>query len=270
MIFFTEKFLPIFFYFFLYAFGGWCLEVAYAAYAHKKFVNRGFLLGPYCPMYGVGCVLLLWILTPFHDKYILLFILGTTLTSSLEYITGYSLEKIFKTKWWDYSMDSFNLHGRISLFYSLVWGVLSVLLIKFLHPFIESFSQPFISSSLGVTVMIVILIVITIDFITTIKSLINFNNLINQLQEFCKEFKLKLHNSKDSSSISLEDSVDSDSPFDTSDVLFKEFKVKYENYLETLQKKYPRFLTVMPNYNMDKLKAHLNNFKQKLYDNKKK
>lgn len=269
MIFFTEKFLPLFFFFFFYAFMGWCLEISYAAYAHKKFVNRGFLFGPYCPMYGVGCVLLIWILRPFSNNYILLFILSTVLTSTLEYVTGYTLEKIFKTKWWDYSMDPLNLHGRICLLYSIIWGFLSVLLIKFVHPFIAKLLNPFIYSTMGRIVIFTLLVLITIDLITTIKSLINFNNLIDQFQEFSKEFKQKIHNPKEDLNELSESSVDCECDNNNEEILIKEFKGKYENFLETIQKKYPRFLSVMPNYSGDKFKDHINNFKQKLADSKK-
>ena len=101
--------------FFIYSFMGWILEEIYAFYIHKKFINRGFLMGPLCPLYGVGCLALTFILHKFSNNILLLFVLSMIICSAIEYLIGYLLEKIFSLRWWDYSDEKYNLDGRICL-----------------------------------------------------------------------------------------------------------------------------------------------------------
>ena len=103
----------IMWYFFIYAFLGWCTEVSFFAVKTGKFVNRGFLNGPVCPVYGFGLVIIIMALTPLKDNLLLLFVGSVVITSSLEFLTGWALEKIFHTRWWDYTNNKFNLHGYI-------------------------------------------------------------------------------------------------------------------------------------------------------------
>ncbi len=125
--------------FFVYAVLGWCTEVAYAAVCTGKFVNRGFLNGPACPIYGFGAVLIVLLLTPVQDNVPLLFLGAVVVTSALEYGTGYVLEKIFHERWWDYSDLPFNLSGYVCLKFSLLWGLACLLVMKMLHPTILLF-----------------------------------------------------------------------------------------------------------------------------------
>ena len=101
--------------FIVYAVIGWCSEVAYAALDTGKFVNRGFLNGPYCPIYGFGISLVIVVLTPLKENLLILYIGSVILTSVIEYITGYLLEKVFHNKWWDYSNKKWNMDGYICL-----------------------------------------------------------------------------------------------------------------------------------------------------------
>ena len=100
--------------FFIYSFMGWILEEIYAFYIHKKFINRGFLMGPLCPLYGVGCLALTFILHKFSNNILLLFVLSMIICSAIEYLIGYLLEKIFSLRWWNRYTYS-NLDGRICL-----------------------------------------------------------------------------------------------------------------------------------------------------------
>lgn len=118
----------------IYAFFGWCAEVAFAAVKTRQFVNRGFLNGPVCPIYGFGVVLVLVCLTPLRDTVALLFVGSVLLTSLLEFVTGFVLEKLFHQKWWDYSHRRWNLKGYICLPFSLLWGVACVVIVKLVHP----------------------------------------------------------------------------------------------------------------------------------------
>jgi len=127
----------------IYFFLGWAIETVYVSTIEKKIINRGFLTGFFCPIYGFGSILIIgtakWIEDFFRYTYsALLFnvLVAVVLVTALEYITGYILEKIFNYKWWDYSNEPYNLHGYICLKYSLFWGGLAFLLIHVIHPVI--------------------------------------------------------------------------------------------------------------------------------------
>lgn len=162
------------FYFLVYSFLGWCVEVLYAYKNQKKFVNRGFLYGPLCPIYGSCIVLLILLFDNFRNNILTLFILATILTSVIEYLTAIFLEKLFDRKWWDYTDDPFNLHGRICLNFSLIWGAASVGVILIIHPIIK-FMISSIPVALGVTLFYLLLILLIFDIVITIKNLIYCN-----------------------------------------------------------------------------------------------
>ena len=117
-------------YFFTYGFLGWCTEVAYATTKQGKFVNRGFLNGPICPIYGVGVSVVIYFLTPLSGNLIFLYVTSTILVTVLEGLTGYFMDKIFHHKWWDYSNQPLNIGGYVCLIFSLVWGVACVAIVK--------------------------------------------------------------------------------------------------------------------------------------------
>ncbi len=121
-------------YFVLFSFLGWCMEVAYHTVCCGDFSNRGFLNGPVCPIYGCGAVMVIASLRPFSDDMAILFLCATVITSLLELVTGYVLEKIFHTKWWDYSETPFNIGGYICLKFSLCWGVVCTFLMRVILP----------------------------------------------------------------------------------------------------------------------------------------
>lgn len=122
--------------FIIYSFGGWIIEMLAVGFTQKKIVNRGFLLGPYLPIYGVAGVLMTFILQLYLQYPIFLFINAILIGSIVEYFTGYGMEKIFKAKWWDYSRKKFNLNGRICLQDSILFGLLGTILIYFINPFL--------------------------------------------------------------------------------------------------------------------------------------
>ena len=132
-----EKVLDYALYFFIYAICGWCVEVIHAALKRGKFENRGFLNGCWCPIYGVGVVLVLLCLTPININVFVLFISSLALASVLEFVVGFVLEKLFKTKWWDYSKEHFNIKGYVCLKYSILWGLACVIVVDLIHPMIE-------------------------------------------------------------------------------------------------------------------------------------
>lgn len=126
-------------FFILYCLIGWIFESIYVSFEHRKWVNRGFLHGPFLPIYGFGAVIILLTTIPVRDNYPLVFLFGMTGATLLEYATGYVMEKIFHVKYWDYSYEPFNLNGYICLGCSLAWGGFSLLLTGVLHNPIEHF-----------------------------------------------------------------------------------------------------------------------------------
>ena len=122
----------------IYSFFGWVWETCYVSVKSGKFVNRGFINGPLCTIYGFGAVSVYAILRPFSDNILYLYVGGVVVATALEYVTAVLMESIFHTSWWDYSDNKFNFQGRICLGASLGWGFFTVLLFKVLHPVVES------------------------------------------------------------------------------------------------------------------------------------
>ena len=154
--------------FIIYSFIGWSIEVIGVLVRDKRFVNRGFLIGPYCPIYGFGGISIVFFLTKFMNDPIALFVMAIFICSVLEYSTSFIMEKIFKTRWWDYSDKKFNINGRICLETMTPFSILGVLAIKYATPFfitnINKLSEK--------TILIISIILITLFIIDVIISLI--------------------------------------------------------------------------------------------------
>ena len=125
-------------YFFIYALLGWCAEVAFAAVKERALVNRGFLNGPLCPIYGFGMVGLLAVLGGWRRNLLAVFFIGMALATLLELVVGYLLYRLFHTRWWDYSQNRGNLGGFICPKFSLLWGAASVAVVMGLHPLLAA------------------------------------------------------------------------------------------------------------------------------------
>lgn len=179
-------------FFFVYAFIGWCTEVAYAALEEGKFVNRGFLFGPVCPIYGFGVNLVLLVINPFKDNLALLFLVSCLLTTSVELVGGFLMKKLFHQTWWDYSDKKFNLGGYICLSFSILWGLACVLVVDVVHPIINAAVNPLpdyvlwiINSGFGA--------VFLADLFATVLAVVKMNRRIAQIQEVATA----LHNVSD-------------------------------------------------------------------------
>ena len=125
----------LFLLFLMYSFTGWVIEVIGKLIEKGKFVNRGFLVGPYCPIYGVGCISMILLLNRYINDPFTLFIMSILLFSFLEYFTSYFMEKIFKIRWWDYSRRKFNINGRICLETMIPFGCGGMLIMYVVNPF---------------------------------------------------------------------------------------------------------------------------------------
>ena len=153
-------------FFLIYSCTGWCLEVIFAAATTGQLVNRGFLNGPVCPIYGFGMVIVLFALTPLQNSVLLLYIGGVILPSALELVGGWALYKLYHTRWWDYSDFPFNIGGYICLEFSLLWGVGTLVVMRIVHPVVAGLVDmvpPFV----GFVVMCVLYAVYAADVVVT-------------------------------------------------------------------------------------------------------
>ncbi len=144
--------------FFIFCVLGYIVEMITCFIAEHKLTNRGFLCGPVIPIYGVGALALLFLLAPFKQNPFLVFFLGLIITTSIEYLTSWGLEKIFHNKWWDYSNQKYNLQGRICLVNSLLFGIGSIIIIYFLGPWIRDFLIQIKDSVLYITALMIFII----------------------------------------------------------------------------------------------------------------
>ena len=168
--------------FFVYAFLGWCTEVGYAALRTGRFVNRGFLNGPVCPIYGFGVIIVLWVLEPLAENILLLFLGSVVLTSALEWITGLVLEKLFHQRWWDYSDEPFNVGGYICLRFSLMWGAACLFVVKILHPAVV-WGVRALPHLAGWGLLAVFAAVMAVDLAATVRTIARMNKQLSQLDE---------------------------------------------------------------------------------------
>ena len=175
-------------FFVIYSFVGWCAEVVYAVVTTGKFSNRGFLNGPVCPIYGFGVIIVILFLTPFSENLLLLFVGSVLLTSFLELITGFLLEKILHNKWWDYSDKPFNFGGYICIEFSLMWGIGCVFIIRILHPMI-SYGVLLIPNLIGYGFIVVVMLLFAIDTVATVVAVYGLNKRLNQLNEIAARIK---------------------------------------------------------------------------------
>ncbi len=160
-------FWVLFLIFIIYSIIGYIGEVIYCSYLNKKFVNRGFLYGPYCPIYGLGALLIFNLLFRYHNDPIIIFVFSMIIASILEYFISFVLEKIFHNKWWDYSTKKYNLNGRICLENTLYFGIGAVLVIYFVHPLIMRLLLSLDIKTIFI-ISLILLIVFLIDCIYSI------------------------------------------------------------------------------------------------------
>ena len=176
--------INIFYYvalFAIYSFFGWIIEVVYRSITQRRFVNAGFMFGPFVPLYGFGALFIILLQHFFHDWHIIprLFMFGVALTS-IEYLVGYLAEKIFELTLWDYSESRFNLHGRVSLFFSIVWAGLAFVFITFIHPVVLQ-NASFLNGAYLHIVAIVFIIYSVVDYAFSVANIKEFREKVAYL-----------------------------------------------------------------------------------------
>lgn len=172
--------------FFVYAFLGWCVEVAFVAVTVGKVVNRGFLNGPVCPIYGCGMLGVLMALLPIKQNVFLLFLGGMLICSAVELFGGWILDKIFRMRWWDYSDRPFNVGGYICLPFSIMWGFAVVFAVRFVHTPIMAVMKK-IPMIVQIIIIIILSIVFIIDMIVTLKNLVGIKKNLGQLDAIAED-----------------------------------------------------------------------------------
>ena len=178
-------------YFLIYSFLGWILESVYKSILQKKYVNSGFVFGPFCPIYGFGAIILYLFLDGFKENLVLVFLIGMVIFSIWECLVGYWLERVFDAKYWDYTNEKFNFKGRICLRMSFVWGLLGVIFTYLLHPFISNFVQR-IPADILAPIAAIILLSVIIDFIISGIKVKNIDIKLSRLKDVQANLNLRL------------------------------------------------------------------------------
>lgn len=170
--------IKIYLLFWIFAFFGWIIEMIYCAITDKVIVNRGFFIGPYCPIYGFGGISMLLFL-PYKDSPFVCFVLSLFTCTIIEYFTSFIMEKMFKVRWWDYSNDSFNINGRVCLRNALAFGALGVLVTRYVYPFLKGILDSFNDNTIKILALIILICTFT-DIIISFKAMNKIKDIINK------------------------------------------------------------------------------------------
>ena len=170
---------------FIYSFLGWCAEVVFAACRRGIFVNRGFLNGPVCPIYGFGVALVLGLLESVKSSFLLLFFGSMLLTTALEFIIGFIMESFFHDKWWDYSNNPFNIKGYVCLEFSIIWGLACVLVVDVIHPLIQKLIDA-IPVNVGWWLIWIFAVIMAVDALITLIELLKLPKRFKAVEELEK------------------------------------------------------------------------------------
>lgn len=201
-----NTFFHILTYFVIYSFLGWILESVVRTICERKIINTGFLIGPFCPIYGFGAIIMILFLNGFKNNILLLFLISFIILSLWEYIVGVLLEKFFSTKYWDYSNHKFNYKGRICLTNSIAWGILGVLFINYIHPFIVHILG-YVDFTYIAIIATIITVILLIDAIISVIKVKNIKSTLEKIEEINEQIKQKLSELKDKEKISANDNI---------------------------------------------------------------
>lgn len=187
-----EKISLYFILFLIYSFLGWLMEVINSLIKEKKFVNRGFLLGPYCPIYGCSAIIMIFYLDKYKEDILTVFLLAVVVCSIVEYLVSLIMEKLFNARWWDYSNRRFNINGRVCLTNAFLFGLLGVLLVYIINPFLLEVINKIDAKVLNI-LSITLEAIFIIDFITSMKITYKLKNTIKKLRkDNTEEFNNKI------------------------------------------------------------------------------
>lgn len=172
----------IIWYFLIYALLGWIVEVIYATFKTKQFINRGFLNGCWCPLYGAGAVLIIVLLEPIGKHPFLVFVASMAITTLIEFLTGWILELLYHKKWWDYSERRFNIKGYVCLQFSVIWGILCLFVYDVIHPGISYIIRK-IPHNIGIWFLLAFLLLFIFDVIISTIQATKFAKYVKRIRE---------------------------------------------------------------------------------------
>lgn len=184
-------------FFMLYCFLGWCIESAIVTIDTKKPTNRGFLRGPFLPIYGFGALTIIFSTMPVRGNIFLCYIVGVLACTALEYVTAVIMESIFKTKYWDYTGQFMNFQGRICLTSSLFWGVLTLLVVYLIHEPISNFVTGHVGLVAAAVIDGVLLAALIFDFVVSARAAFDLNKAAAKLEELAVQLELAKMELKD-------------------------------------------------------------------------
>lgn len=265
--FFEYSLYEMFHMFCIWSFIGWCIEVCYMTLETGEYQNRGFLNMPICPIYGFGVLMVVTFFRPLENTFLLLFAATSLLCTTFELLVGLGMEKLFNTRWWDYSHERFNFKGYICLKVSLLWGLGCVVVVRIVQPMIERLID-ITPVKVGMVLLVIMSVLILIDVIASICAVNNLNNRLKQIDEI-SSLMLK-------SSIKIGEKLANE----TNEIREKydklgeskaalEIREKYEKLIsmrdaqaERLIKAFPNIRSISYSESMDKLKARVNSYKR--------
>ncbi len=176
-----ENILLVFFFFIIYSFIGYITEIIFCSINSKKIIyNRGFLIGPYLPIYGTGALIIIYTLQKYNTDLLALFVMSMVYCTVLEYLTSLILEKIFHLRWWDYSEKKFNINGRVCLKNGVLFGFGSLLIVKVIHPAIESFVH-FIPHFLLLIISSILLFIFLTDIVISLRIMFGLKTNLKKI-----------------------------------------------------------------------------------------
>lgn len=182
----------IFLLFIIYSFLGWCVEVINFFIDSKKFINRGFLIGPYCPIYGVGLLLIIKFLKEYTDSYLVVFVMSMFICMILEYFTSYIMEKLFNARWWDYSYRRFNINGRVCLETTIPFGLGGMGIMYIVNPLVQKLLNCFTEKVL-ITIGIIFMIIFFTDLVVSFITIMKVKNVrISKIKDNTEEINKKV------------------------------------------------------------------------------
>ncbi len=262
------NFLDIMIYFITYSFLGWVMESVFRSICEKKIINTGFLRGPFCPIYGIGAIIMLLFLKRFSNNLVVLFIVSVVVLTIWEYLVGVLLEKLFHTKYWDYSNHKFNFQGRICLTNSIFWGILGVIFVNFIHPTIENLMAK-IDIRILIFIYSILGIIILVDAISSIIKVKNIKATLEKIEKLNIEIKERLKEISEEGIIRKEKEEKTE-VFENVQYLIEQLKQKRNKTMLHLYKNVYRLKKAFPTINTKEIteilskKVELKEIKEKL------
>ncbi len=280
--FFQYSLYQMFIMFCIWSFIGWCIEVCYMTLETGEYQNRGFLNMPICPIYGFGVLMVVTFFRPLNHTVFPLFLATSLLCTTFELLVGMGMEKLFHTRWWDYSHEKFNFKGYICLKVSLLWGFGCVLVVRVVHPLVEKLVD-LIPVKAGLVFIIIMSVLIAIDVISSFCAVDSLNNRLKQIDEISKimlkssikigeklanetnEIKGKYEKLMDSKEIA-EIKEKYDKLMDSKEIA--EIKEKYEKLISLKDAQVERFLKAYPNIRSISYSESMEKLKEKYYSSR--